>query len=261
MNQNDIDERLLKAEKIVLAAGSMAAGFFRQLDTLQVESKGLQNFVSDADRQVEVFIRDSLKMLWPADHIIGEEYGHEGSGKGSGFTWVIDPIDGTSNFIRGMPVYCVLVALVYEGKTVLGFTFDPERNELFIAREGAGATLNGVPLRSSKARPLQESVIAVGATMKPGQEPYFLLGKKLLTAGIDYRRLASAGIGLAWTAAGRLDGFFEGKVNCWDVLPGILLNQELGNRSLAVDEDFCEKGGAMLVANSVLYEPLYQLTH
>ncbi|CAM3440090.1 inositol monophosphatase family protein [Parendozoicomonas haliclonae] len=262
MTPDTLAARRENMDAIIRVAGQKAADYFRRRDQLQIESKSLQDFVSEADRQVELFLRQAIQTRWPQDRIVGEEFGtqnHSGD-LNSDFTWVIDPIDGTGNFIRGIPLYCVLVALVYQGRTVCGWTLDPERDEMFFACAGEGATLNGEVLTAGKTTSLQEAVIATGVTFKGGQEHRYLLGKQLLAEGIDYRRLGSAGIGLAWTAAGRVDGFFEGQLNAWDALAGLLLNQEAGNTILEPDQSFLAQGGKALAAAPALYQALNQLT-
>ena len=255
----DIQKRREFAEPLVREAGALAAEYFRKREALTIEAKGLQNFVSEADRHVEQFIYQRLNDAFPADSILGEETGLHGDSEGQ-LTWVIDPIDGTGNFIKGIPLYCVLLALVKDGQPILGFTFDPERNEMYVAVAGQGATLNSIPLKpisESGQLPTNQSVIVVGSCRRHENIQECMDHRiNLLATGCEYRRIGCAGLTLAWLAAGRVQGYQEYSLNSWDVMPGFLLNSEVGNKMLPIHDSFLHNGGKILVANPDLFTVL-----
>ncbi|MEM1352180.1 MAG: inositol monophosphatase, partial [Pseudomonadota bacterium] len=153
-------DRRSAAEEIARSGGHLALDYFRKLDTLAVEEKGAQDFVTIADRAVEEHIRDLITTRFPDDGILGEEHAPKPSQ--SGYTWVIDPIDGTANFINAIPVWCVVIAVVADDKTQISTTYDPVHDEMFAAARGEGATLNGASLTCPADTQISRGTVAVG---------------------------------------------------------------------------------------------------
>jgi myo-inositol-1(or 4)-monophosphatase len=223
----DLTLRLHAAGAIIREAGRLALDHFRQRGQLEIELKGRQDLVSSADREVEALIRAQLAAAFPADAIIGEEGGVEAAGSG-GPLWVIDPIDGTANFLRGLPYWSVTLALVQDRRLELGVTYDPVHDELFTARRGHGARRDGRPIRVSAARDPGQAVIGSTFTFKMAIAAYVGLVDGILRAGADHRRLGSTALMMAHVADGRLDACATLYCNSWDVLGGLLLVEEAG---------------------------------
>jgi len=240
----DPDLRLAAACALAREAGALALRRFRGRDRLAVERKGLQDLVSEADREVEALIRARLGALFPEDGILGEESGHA---PGGAATWVIDPIDGTWCFLNGIGSWCVSLACVRGPRIELGVVFDPCAGELFAARAGGGATLDGVPIRVAEARGLADGTVSVGFSHRSRPEEIAPVFGPLLAAGGMYHRHGSGALGLAWVACGRLIGYLEPHMNSWDALAGLLLVEEAGGRVV----DFLA-GGGLLAGNRVL---------
>ncbi|MCB1833180.1 MAG: inositol monophosphatase [Geminicoccaceae bacterium] len=222
-----IDERFREACRIAVAAGERALDRYENRGELTIESKGLQDFVSAADREVEDYIRGELSRLFPDDAILGEE----GGGDEADRVWVIDPIDGTANFLRGIPAWGVLLAYVVDGVTEIGLTVLPVLNEVYAARRGHGATLNGRPIRISGCTEPTEACAAVSFSFKQTRDDITGTMGWLHDNGIDMRRIGSSAVILAWAAAGRVDIALIVSCNSWDCLPGLLLVEEAGGRA------------------------------
>jgi myo-inositol-1(or 4)-monophosphatase len=221
------DLRLLAACAIVREAGQLAHDYFLRRESLEVEFKGRQDLVSIADRAVEDVIRGHLTRSFPDDDVIGEEGGYVND-RGGDRVWVIDPIDGTANFLRGVPYWSVALAYVVRGRTALAVTYDPVHDELFAARRGHGATRNGHPIRVSGRTDAGKSSIGTAYTFKASMEAYLGLVDGLMRAGLDHRRLGSSALMLCHTADGRLDGVAMIYCQAWDVIGGLLLVEEAG---------------------------------
>ncbi|MCS6779111.1 MAG: inositol monophosphatase [Geminicoccaceae bacterium] len=223
----DPELRLAAACAVARQAGALALRHFRARDRLVVERKGLQDLVSAADREVEATIRDRLAHLFPEDGFLGEEGGRA---TGTAGTWVVDPIDGTWCFLSGIASWCVSLAWVRDGRIELGVIYDPCADELFAARAGGGATLDGRPIRVADATSLAEGTVSVGFSHRSRPEEVAPVFGRLLAAGGMYHRHGSGALGLAWTACGRLIGYIEPHMNSWDALAGLLLVAEAGGR-------------------------------
>ncbi|WP_343463314.1 inositol monophosphatase family protein [Pantoea sp.] len=224
---NALDARLALAEQVARNGGDKALAWFHQRDTLQVETKyDLQDVVSRADREVEQFIRQAIQAHFPDDGFLGEEFGLE-SGQ-SGYTWVVDPIDGTSPFLNGMPNWCVSVAVLHDGIPVIGVIFAPTYRECYVAALGQGATLNGLRLQVDPGRTLQNHVTGFGANSHVSPEEVGKILASLLTAGGNFIRIGSGALMLAWVAAGRVVGYYEPYMHAWDCLAGYCLVKEAG---------------------------------
>lgn len=204
-------------------------------EDFSIEYKGANDVVTDIDVSIERFLTEELGAIFPNDSVLGEELGHGQAGaSASGRTWVIDPIDGTLNFSRGIPIYCVSIALQVDRESVVGVIFDPNRGELFSARRGHGARLDGAPMRVTGRSSLAETVLATGFPPSRYEDnlPRFAA---LTRATNGIRRLGSAALDLAYVAAGRLDGFWEFHLNPWDTAAGYLLVEEAGGRVTDVE--------------------------
>ncbi len=228
MDASNLNGRCLAAEAAAREAGGLALDYFRNLADLAVESKGTQDVVSRADREVEDLIRERLTAQFPDDGILGEERGLTEGGAADGGVWVVDPIDGTACFVAGIPAWCISIAYVVGRKIELGVIYDPCHDELYVARRGAGATVNGEPLSVSGAASLAEGVVGVGYSGRTTPAPVIDFMAPLLAARGMYFRNGSGALMLAYVAAGRLIGYYEAHINSWDCLAGIALVHEAG---------------------------------
>lgn len=226
MTEAAIAERLEFAKKLTVDAGHKAQGFFQEIGDLVIEEKGAQDFVSNADLAVETFIRERLNAAYPDDGIVGEE--HEPQASHSGYTWVIDPIDGTANFVNGIPMWCVVLACVYEDETKIGVVYEPSHDELFWAALGQGAFLNDKPIKASSSQSVSVGSVGVGMNRKTGMHVTIRFVEQLVAAGGVFYRNASGALSLCYVAAGRLLGYSEAHMNAWDCLAGQLLIAEAG---------------------------------
>ncbi|MBX3291291.1 MAG: inositol monophosphatase [Acidobacteria bacterium] len=197
-----------------------------------VTKKGDINLVTEADLASEALIIDRIKSHFPRHSILAEEAGNAVIiGDEGGHKWIIDPLDGTTNFAHGYPCFCVTIALEHKGEIVLGVTYDPARDELFAAERGRGATLNGKPMRVSATDALGDALIVTGFPYDIKRRDDFArhLTQMLLSCR-GVRRDGSAAIDMAYVACGRFDGFWEEGLNPWDMAAGILLIEEAGGR-------------------------------
>ena len=220
-----------------------------------VEKKGAIDLVTDADRAAEKAILARVRAAFPDHAIMAEESG----GAVRGLTWIVDPLDGTTNFAHGFPQWCVSIALADGEEPLVGVIFDPVKDELFAAERGRGATLNGRALRVSAARKLDDAILATGFPYDRRERADFYLpfyrAAVIATQGV--RRAGAAALDLAWTACGRVDGYFEFGVRAWDVAAGSLLVREAGGRVSDM------KGGPLLldgrniaVSNGAIHDEL-----
>lgn len=195
-----------------------------------VTKKGDINLVTEADLASEALIIERIKSYHPRHSILAEESGEAVVvGGDSNWKWIIDPLDGTTNYAHGYPCFCVTLALEHDGEIVVGVTFDPTRDELFAAEKGNGASLNGKPIRVSAEAKLSESLIVTGFPYNFKEVPHFERSlKEFLLRARGVRRDGSAAIDMAYVACGRFDGFWEEGLNPWDVAAGKLLIEEAG---------------------------------
>lgn len=223
--------RYAAAQQVAHKAGELARELFAKRDSLIVENKGAQNFVSRADRAVEDFIAGKLAAAFPGDAFLGEESSASFHGSPE-HVWVVDPIDGTHNFLRGLRYYCVSIAYVEQGKTEIGVIYDPEHDEMFYARRGDGAWRHHAGeqgrIAVSACAALKEALLGIGHHDRFPEPRHLALRHALMDAGAATRNLGSGALQLAYVAAGRLDGFVELSLNAWDALAGLLLVEEAG---------------------------------
>jgi myo-inositol-1(or 4)-monophosphatase len=198
-------------------------------DGFLVDHKSENNPVTEVDVSIETFIKEQLHAMFPGDRIVGEELETE-PGDGGTRAWYVDPIDGTLNFSRDLPMFCVSIALQVERESVVGVIYDPMRDELFSARRGAGARLDGEPIEVSDESNLDDAVLVTGfpRSLDEAEVDNLVHFTELTRASQGVRRLGSAALDLAYVAAGRLDGFWEYHLNPWDTAAGYLLVEEAG---------------------------------
>ncbi len=202
---------------------------FRKIrSTLEVEQKGLNDFVSEADRSTEKLIVKYIASHWPDHAILGEESGASGS---SDYRWIIDPLDGTTNFLHDIPQFAVSIALEYCSDIIVGVVMDPNRDECFCATSDQPTTLNGMPVRVTAQKQLQGALLATGLPFRDltHLQPYLGILTDVInseTAGV--RRPGSAALDFAWLASGRFDGFWEFGLSAWDIAAGVLLIRQAG---------------------------------
>jgi len=222
------------AIKAAHEAGDIIARSADRIDQLQIENKDKNDFVTEIDRTAEDTIIGILKKAYPDHAFLGEESGrHEGSGdKPNQYEWIIDPLDGTTNFLYGIPHFAVSIALKKDGKLDQAVIYDPMKDDLFYASRGGGAFLNKRRMRVSKRLSLSGALLTTGVPYRPDQDdlidPYFQTMKALIVDTAGVRRPGAASLDLAYVAAGRYDGFWEFGLHEWDIAAGCLLVQEAG---------------------------------
>ncbi len=215
--------------KAARMAGNVLLRSINKLDALNVVHKDRMDYASEVDADAEKVIVKELRRAYPDYAVVGEEGGAQGSGR---YTWVIDPLDGTSNYLRGFPHYCVSIALVENGEPTDAVIFDPLRNDLFTASRGAGAQLNERRIRVAERKDLAGTLISTGFHPRERARTGAQLEcvRELLVHAEDVRRTGSAALDLAYVACGRLDAYFEAGVKDWDIAAGVLLVREAGGR-------------------------------
>jgi len=250
-----MDDRYAFARKTAREAGILASGYFARISELTVERKGVQDLVSNADRDVEMFIRDAIGAAFPEDGIVGEEYGAV-TGT-SGYVWVIDPIDGTANFLTSIPQWCVILACVHDDRTVIGAIHEPGADELFSAAEGRGADLNGRPMQVSSTTGLHDGNLGVGMSGRTDANALTRFINDLASRGGLFFRNASGGLMLSYVASGRLIGYAEPHMHAWDCLAGQLLIAEAGGRTETQSASaMIASGGRVIASCPAIFEEL-----
>ncbi len=219
--------RFLAACALARAAGEIAKRRFLRRDLFTVAFKGPQDYLTEVDGEVERFVAARLHEAFPGDGFIGEE-GDGRVGQPGQPIWVVDPIDGTANFARGAPHFCVSIAAVLEREVEIGVIYDPIVDELFACQRGAGATLNGEPMRVSATVDLKAASIEVGWNARFGAEAFLALIGRVVRTGSAPARAGSGALALAYVAAGRRDGYVASHIRAWDCLAGVALVREAG---------------------------------
>jgi len=223
---------------------------YRFASPLDVAMKGAKDLVTEVDRESERLVVDHLQARFPDHNIVAEE-GEYPQG-GSPFRWIIDPLDGTTNYAHGFPWFCVSIALETEGEPVIGVIYSPMHDELFTAVKGSGAYLNGRRLHVSGRSPLQNTLLGTGFPYDCATDPANNFGNFIAfqKAARGIRRAGAAALDLAYVAAGRLDGFWELKLKPWDVAAGVLLVREAGGRVTDFDGSSHDIFGPRIVASN-----------
>ena len=245
----DIALRLAVARGLIAEAGELAAGYFADIASLTITSKGPQDMASEADLRVETLIRDGLRAAFPDDAFFGEETGAAAL-DGAEIVWVVDPIDGTQPFLSGLTSWCISVACVVRGIIELGLVLSPPTHDLFVARRGHGATLNGRPIRPHTGRSLADGITSLGYSARVAREVMVPVLDRLLANGGMFYRNGSGTLSLCHVACGRLLGYVEPHINAWDVLAAIVIITEAGGRT----NDFLT-GDALLKGNRIVAGP------
>jgi myo-inositol-1(or 4)-monophosphatase len=250
---------LTTAVEAVVRAGDMQMARFGQ--TLQVDKKSAIDLVTDVDVDVERMFRALVAERFPDHQILAEELG--GAAKiPAGPCWVFDPIDGTTNYAHGLPIFCASLALEIDGVPELAAVYDPNRRELFTAERGGGAFLNGRPLRVSSASRLIDAMLVTGFPYDVHTRVDEIVG--LFGAFVGraraVRRLGSAAIDLCWVAAGRMDGFWENDLKPWDIAGGALVVAEAGGRVTDIDgAPFASRTGNVLASNGRVHDAMLEV--
>ena len=218
------------AVRAARSAGNVIIRNLGKLDTLAIHTKDRNDFVTEVDRQAEQEIIYILRKAFPAHGILAEESGLQ---EGDEYQWIIDPLDGTTNFLHGFPQFAVSIAMRHKGRLEHGVIYDPLRQEIFSASRGDGAMLNDQRIRVTKRKTLEGSLLGTGFPFKSQQhlEVYLEMFRALFPQTAGVRRAGSAALDLAYVATGRLDGFWEIGLNIWDMAAGVLLIQEAGGLS------------------------------
>ena len=218
------------AIKAARAAGSIINRAALDMESMRISQKQVNDFVTEVDHAAEKVIIETLLTAYPGHGILAEESGSTQGAQDSDYVWIIDPLDGTTNFIHGFPVYCVSIALAVKGKVEQAVIYDPSRNDLFTATKGRGAFMNDRRIRVSKRTRLEECLISTGFPFRPGDnfKNYMNMMADVMQRTAGMRRPGAAALDLAYVAAGFTDGFFETGLKPWDVAAGSLLVTEAG---------------------------------
>jgi myo-inositol-1(or 4)-monophosphatase len=243
------------------AAGSLIVRYLDRVDTLNVSSKHMNEFVSEVDREAEAIIIADIRKAYPGHAILAEESGAAGE---SEYRWIIDPLDGTTNYLHGFPQFCLSVALEHRGRLDQGVVFDPLRQELFTASRGAGARLDDRRIRVSRRGGLEGSLLGTGFPFRGDYDldTYLETMRALVPKSAGVRRAGAAALDLAYVAAGRLDGFWEFGLKPWDMAAGVLLIREAGGLTADADggEHYLESGNIVTGTPKVLRELVKVIT-
>ncbi|MCA3598425.1 MAG: inositol monophosphatase [Methylobacterium sp.] len=230
---------------MALKLGETALSYFGRTDALEISMKGFQDWLTIADGMVEREFRAMIAEAFPGDAVMGEEQG----GGASERLWIIDPIDGTANFARGDRQWCISIGFVLNGRPELGLIHAPALGEMWLARRGGGATLNGQPIRAALTSDLRRSTVECGWSTRRPLEDYLGIVTRLYGAGSSVKRSASGALGVAHVANGRTDGYVETHINSWDVAAGLVIAAEAGCRTNAFcSGNWVTEGNPILVA-------------
>jgi myo-inositol-1(or 4)-monophosphatase len=249
------------AVKAARKAGSIITRASSEIDRLTVRRKQHNDFVSEVDHAAEEAIIRTLREAYPSHAFLGEEGGASSPAAGSEYLWIIDPLDGTTNFLHGFPQYCVSIALKHKGVLQQAVVYDPSRNELFTATRGAGAFLNDRRIRVSATDKFEDSLIGTGFPFREFAhfDDYLRMFAAVTRRVAGVRRPGAAALDLAWVAAGRMDGFWEMGLSPWDMAGGALLVREAGGMvsDFEAGEGFLESG-RIVAANPKVFSTLLE---
>ena len=236
-------------------AGDLIVKSLSRLDSLKIDSKGRNDFVTDIDRKAEADIIATIHRSHPQHAILAEESGRSGKDE---YLWIIDPLDGTTNFLHGFPTFAVSIAVEHKGRLQHAVVYDPMRQEFFTASRGDGAQLEGKKIRVSSQRTLEGSLIGTGFPFRAGAnvDEYLSILKVIMSTAAGVRRPGAAALDLAYVAAGRLDGFWEFGLSPWDSAAGTLLIQEAGGRVGTPSGTEYALGPNIVAGNPKVYEAL-----
>ena len=259
MNAQARQARLEAAIAAAREGGGVALAHFRNLSALTVESKGVQDHVSEADRETERVIKAFLAERFPGDAFVGEETGADGVDGVRG-AWVVDPIDGTQPFLLGLPTWCVSIAYVADDDMQVGVIYNPVTDDLYAAQRGGGAYLNDRPMHVREVTSLSEGLTGMGCSSRTTPAQIGHIAEGLRAADGMYHRCGSGALTLAYVAAGQLIGYVEMHINAWDCLAALLLVEEAGGRATPFLADHGITGGGRIVAGAPgVYDELSSL--
>lgn len=251
-------EYLATAVEAVIRAGEVQIA--RVGEAKRIEKKGLIDLVTETDREIEREFRELIASRFPGHEVLGEEFSAAGErDRVPEFCWLFDPIDGTTNFAHGLPIFCSSLALEIDGQAVVAAVYDPNRRELFTAERGSGAWMNGSPIRVTTEDRLIDSLLCTGFPYHVQQKPDELVGlfAHFLGTSRAVRRLGSAAIDLCYVAAGRLDGFWEMHLGPWDIAAGALIVEQAGGRVTTTDgAPFAARKGNVLATNGPVHDQM-----
>lgn len=246
---------LATAIEVVTRAGRIQLEHFGNIQ--HITKKGAIDLVTEVDVEVERMFRALIGERFPGHRILAEEFGDDGAGESSSpFCWIFDPVDGTTNYAHGMPIFCSSLALEIDGRIEVGAVYDPTRRELFTAERGGGARVNGTPLRVSTAETLIDSLLCTGFPYHVHEIVDDVVGlfSSFIARARAVRRLGSAAIDLCYVAAGRLDGFWERFLSPWDIAAGALIVEEAGGRVTDfVGGPFDARGREVVASNGPIH--------
>ena len=254
----NLDARIDCAVALAREAGTLALRYFRRELDYQAQSKGVaQDWVSIADRDVEALCRTRLAGAFPGDAMLGEETG----GDIGECTWVVDPIDGTLNFVHGVRYWCVSIAFLHHGVRSIGVIYDPTADELFVAVAGCGAGVNGQAVRVSSCASLDRALLVHGYVRRQDLDAHLRLRRMLLESGAEVKDHGAGALMLAHVAAGRFDAYLEAHMHPWDASAGLLMVEEAGGCALSYpSERGLRAGGAVLASTPALFDRLAAMT-
>jgi myo-inositol-1(or 4)-monophosphatase len=226
----DLAQILKDSIPLIRETGQWMQSVVTKIELNDIIYKGKNDLVSYVDREAEARLKVGLKAIFPEADFIAEETANHYEDVGDGYYWVIDPLDGTTNFLHQLPIYAVSVGLIKNKQSILGLVYEPNRDEMFSAALGQGAFLNGLPIHVSSQSDLSKSLLATGFPYYDFsyQDRYIDLLKKLMQKSHGLRRMGAAAIDLAYTACGRFEGFFEANLKPWDVAAGKIIIEEAG---------------------------------
>lgn len=223
---NDIEPRANFLNTLIKKASARALEGYLNREAGSYDLKGPQDFLTETDLAVETMIRDEISRHFPEDAILGEE----GGGTPESATWIIDPIDGTANFARGIPHFCVIICFCIDGKAQLAAIAQPVSQELYFAQRGRGVTKNNQPISVATTSDMTQAHVELGWSQRATTQAYLTAQDDLLKQGASIRRGGSGGLGLAWVAEGRTDAYLEISMNSWDCIAGMLMVEEAGGQ-------------------------------
>ncbi len=253
------------AEEVAIEAAYGAGAILKErlAEARTIEFKGDVDLVTDADHAAEDFVLGMIQGAFPEHRFVGEEGVFRAKSTvalDEGYSWIVDPLDGTTNYAHQYPHFCVSIALDYQGSIQLGVVYDPMRDELFVGKRGGGATLNGRPMRVSKTVVLLRSLLATGFAYNATQRSEnAAIWDAFMPLCQGVRRDGSAALNMCYVAAGRLDGFWERPINAWDISAGAVMVEEAGGMISGYDSDFDPYAREVVASNGLLHADIRQV--
>lgn len=258
MTAAEIDARARFARSLAREAGALARRYFLRELAFSAEAKGPQDWVSAADHDVEALIRTELAHAFASDTMLGEE---DGGALGTR-AWIVDPIDGTINFVHGVRYWCVSLAFVVDGERRIGVIYDPSLDELFWAVRGGGAFCNDAPIHASSCARVDQALVCAGYVPRHSLSKHHALERRLYEAGAAIKDMGAGALMLAHVAAGRFDGYVEPHMHPWDALAGLLLVEEAGGRTYPYPgREGLAPGGAVVATAPGVFDAILSLSH